>query len=87
MGEADGLTKGQSLEVYKEINIAGANSNKLIGEVKILEVMGASRCLAKVSKGGEDILQVMSAGGNLPVKTKEVKQGIFSKTLGGLIGN
>lgn len=74
MGSEDGLVKKQVLEVFKEIDIAGEISRKLVGEIEVEEVMGASRCLAKVKKGGDVILQVLNAGGNLPVRTREVKQ-------------
>lgn len=74
LGSEDGITKKQYLEVFKELDIAGEVSKKLIGEVEVEEVMGGSRCLAKVKKGGEEILQVMSAGGNLPVRSREVKE-------------
>lgn len=73
LGSDDGVEKKQVLEVYKELDIAGEISKKLIGEVEVVEVLGASRCLAKVKKGGDVILQVMAAGGNLPVQTRDVK--------------
>lgn len=74
LGSENGIEKKQYLEVYKEVDVAGEISKKLIGEVEVQEVMGPSRCLAKVKKGGEDIQQVLNAGGNLPVQTREVKQ-------------
>lgn len=49
------------------------SQKKLIGEVEVLEIIGASRCLAKVKNGGDVILQVMSAGGSLPVQSRDVK--------------
>ena len=73
LGSDDGVEKKQVLEVYKELDIAGEISKKLIGEVEVVEVLGASRCLAKVKKGGDVIQQVMAAGGNLPVQTRDVK--------------
>lgn len=73
LGSDDGVEKKQVLEVYKEIDIAGEISKKLIGEVEVLEVLSASRCLAKVKKGGDVIQQIMSAGGNLPVQSRNVK--------------
>ncbi len=73
LGSDDGVERKQVLEVYKELDIAGEISKKLIGEVEVVEVLGASRCLAKVKKGGDIIQQVMAAGGNLPVQSREVK--------------
>lgn len=74
LGSEDGIVKKQYLEVFKELDIAGELSRKMIGEVEVEEVLSGSRCLAKVKKGGEDIMQVLNAGGNLPVQTREVKQ-------------
>lgn len=73
LGSEDGVEKKQILEVYKEIDIAGEISRKLIGEVEVVEVLSASRCLAKVKKGGDVIQQVISAGGKLPVQSRNVK--------------
>lgn len=73
LGSDDGIKKKQVLEVYKEFDIAGEISRKLIGEVEVQEILGTSRCLAKVKKGGDVIQQVMAAGGNLPVMTRNVK--------------
>lgn len=75
LGSDDGIKKKQVLEVYKELDIAGEISKKLIGEVEVVEVLGA-----KVKKGGDVIQQVMAAGGNLPVQTRDVK----SKFWGGV---
>lgn len=77
LGSADGITKGQKLEVYKEIDIVGEKSQKLIGELTVEEVMGAGRALCKVSKAGDVILKEFNAGSILPVKTKEQKSGFF----------
>lgn len=77
LGSEDGVEKKQVLEVYKEIDIAGEVSKKLIGEVEVVEILGASRSLAKVKKGGDIIQQVMATGGNLPVLTRDVKAKAF----------
>lgn len=73
LGSDDGVEKKQVLEVYKEVDIAGEVSRKLIGEIEVVEIMGASRCLAKVKSGGDEIQQVLSAGGTLPVLSRDVK--------------
>lgn len=77
LGSEDGVQKKQVLEVFKEIDIAGEVSTQLIGEIEVVEIMGASRCLAKVKKGGDQIQMVMAAGGNLPVKSRSVKERFF----------
>ena len=78
LGSNDGVKKGQKLEVYKEVDIAGEISRKLIGEITIEEVMSASRCLCKVNKGGDVILVEFTKGTKMPVTTKEEKAGFFS---------
>lgn len=81
LGSNDGIQKGQKLEVFKEIDIAGEISKKLIGELKILEVMGASRSLCKVDKGGDVILVEHGKGTNMPIRTKEQKSNFFSSMI------
>lgn len=73
LGSADGIGTKQVLEVYKEMDIAGETSRRFIGEVEVVELLGSSRCLAKVKSGGDIILQVLEAGGNLPVQTRDAK--------------
>ena len=73
LGSEDGVEEKQILEIFKEFDIAGEISKKLIGEAEIIEILGPSRCLVKVKKGGKEIQQVMSAGGVLTVKTRDVK--------------
>jgi hypothetical protein len=77
LGSEDGIQVKQNLEVYREIDIAGEISRKLVGEVEVVEVLGASRCLAKVKEGGDVIKQVLSESGNLPVQSKSVKEKFF----------
>lgn len=81
LGSSDGIKKGQKMEVFKEVEIAGEKSNKLIGEISVQEVMSASRSLCKVGKGGEDILQALEAGMTLPIKTKEAKSNFFQQMI------
>lgn len=81
LGNNDGMKKGMKLEVFKEVEIAGEKSNKLIGEIQIEEVMSGSRSLCKVSKGGEDILAAVESGTNLPIKTKEQKSNFFQQMI------
>lgn len=73
LGSDAGVVKGQKLEVFKVIDIAGATSTKQIGELKIEEVMGGNRSLCKVTKNGEGILVEINNGTPLVVETKEAK--------------
>ena len=77
LGSEDGIQEGQVLELYREIDIAGEISRKLVGEVEVIELLGATRSLAKVKKGGDVIQQVLAVGGNLPVRSRDVKQKFF----------
>lgn len=77
LGSEDGVAKKQVLEVYKEVDIAGEKSQKLIGEIEIDEIMGPNRSLAKVKKGGDAIAQCLSSGTNMPVKSRDVKLKFF----------
>lgn len=77
LGSEDGIETKQVLEVFKELDIAGEISKRLIGEVQIIEILGPSRCLVKVKNGGEEIHQVMSSGGVLTVQTRDVKMKFF----------
>lgn len=77
LGSADGLSKGQKLEVFKEKMVGGSASKKLIGEITVEEISGDNVSLCKVGKGGDVILTEMNAGSTLPVKTKEQKASLF----------
>lgn len=80
LGSDDGIEIKQILEVYKEIDIAGEISKRLIGEAEIIEILGPSRCLIKLKNGGQEVQQVLSSGGVLIVQTRDVKL----KFLGGV---
>ena len=80
LGSDDGIEIKQILEVYKEIDIAGEISKRLIGEGEIIEILGPSRCLIKLKSGGNEVQQVLSSGGVLIVQTRDVKL----KFLGGV---
>lgn len=77
LGKDDGISKGQKMTVFKEVDIAGEKSKKEIGEIQVQEVMGGTRSLCKVTKGGDVILKEIEAGSNLPIETKEQKSGFF----------
>jgi hypothetical protein len=77
LGSDDGIEVKQILEVYKEIDIAGEISKRLIGEAEIIEIMGPSRCLIKIKNCGEEVQQVLSSGGVLIVQTRDVKLKFF----------
>lgn len=69
LGSSDGVNESHFFDVYKETN----NTRELIGEIEVIEILSASRCLAKVKKGGDAIQYVLSTGGNPLVISKDVK--------------
>ena len=77
LGSDDGIEVKQILEVYKEIDIAGEISKRLIGEAEIVEILGPSRCLVKLKSGGDEVQQVLSSGGVLIVQARDVKLKFF----------
>lgn len=77
LGSDDGVEPKQILEVFKEVNIAGEISQRLIGEVEITEILGSSRSLAKVRKGGDEILSCLVSGCRMPVRTRNVSVKLF----------
>lgn len=81
LGKDDGVKKGQKMDVFKVIEIAGEKSNKNIGEIEVVEVMSASRSLCKVKKGADVILTEIEAGSTLPIETKEEKANFFKQML------
>lgn len=77
LGSNDGIQKGTKIEAFREVDIAGEKSKKLIGELTVEEVMSGSRALCKVNKGGDVILVEFGKGTVMPVRTKEQKAGFF----------
>ena len=77
LGSDDGIEIKQILEVYKELDIAGEISKRLIGEAEIIEILGPSRCLVKIKKGGQEVQQILSSGGVVIVQTRDVKVKFF----------
>lgn len=59
LGADHGITKGQQLEVFCVRFIAGRETQKLIGALKVTEVMAGDISQCKVSKGGKEIKTAM----------------------------
>jgi len=78
LGTSNGIQKGQKIDVYAVIDVAGEKANKIIGELKAEEVTSATRTLCKVTKGGQEINQAMSSGQQISLKTKATHS-IFEK--------
>ncbi len=77
IGSAAGITKGDILEVFAEVNIAGEKANKKIGEVKVNEVMSATLSLCNVKDGGVEIKNAFEDGTKITVITRAKKDSLF----------
>ena len=80
MGTAAGISKGDILEVFAEVNIAGEKAKKKIGELKTKEIMSATLSLCDVKNGGEEIKKAFEEGSRITVTTrakKELIKGLF----------
>lgn len=60
LGSDHGVEKGQRLDVFVVEIIAGREVNKVIGQIKIEEVMAGDLSKCKVSRRGEEILKAMN---------------------------
>ena len=60
MGSDHGVDKGQRLDVSVINIIAGRETNKVIGQITIQEVLAGDLSQCKVTKGGEEILKAMN---------------------------
>ncbi len=70
MGSSSGVTKGDVLEVFAEVNIAGEKAKKKIGEVKVTEIMSATLSQCEVKSGGAEIKVAFDKGSTLSVVTR-----------------
>ena len=60
LGTDHGVEKGQRLDVSVVNIIAGRETNKVIGQLTIQEVLAGDLSQCKVTKGGEEILKAMN---------------------------
>jgi len=59
LGTSSGIEKGQMLDVATIRMIAGRETEKVIGSLKVAEVVAEDLAKCKVEKGGEEILKAM----------------------------
>jgi len=71
LGTSHGITKGQRLRVFMEIDIAGEVGQKEIGTLNANEVLSAGRSICKVSKGGDQLLKAMNTGQKVIVQSRK----------------
>ena len=66
IGSARGIARGQILEVFAKMEVAGEQIDKKIGELKVSEVLSPTLTLCNVKKGGLDIQR--NYENNIPMK-------------------
>ncbi len=59
LGSDHGIDKGQQIEVFTTKLIAGRETKKAIGTLKVTEVMAGDLSMCKVTKGGKEMKTVM----------------------------
>ena len=86
LGTDNGIEEGQKFVIYAVVDIAGEKSEKEIGTLTAVEVMGATRTLCKVNEGGDAIVKNMASNVEMTIKTR-AKKGLFgdSGILNGLL--
>ena len=67
LGSAVGLREGIHFDVYTLGTIAGKETRKQIGRLKVNEIVGDEVSLCKVTSGAKDIKAALDAGQNLLV--------------------
>lgn len=70
IGSDAGVQKGQIFEVFAEVNVAGENVRKKIGELKAKEVMSGTMTLCDVKNGGKEIKAAFENGTKMSVVTR-----------------
>lgn len=71
LGSYAGTYKGQRFSVYLIGTVAGRETRKKVGRLKVTEIMGDDISLCKVTSGGKDIKSSFDAGENLLVISEE----------------
>lgn len=81
VGSDAGISAGQIFEVFGEVNVAGENVRKKIGELKAKEVLSGTLTLCDVKSGGIEIKTAFEAGTTLTIVSR-AKSTLFDKVVG-----
>lgn len=73
IGSDAGISAGDILEVFKEVEIAGETISEKIGELKAKEIKSGTLTLCNVSKGGSEIMKAFDDGLKLTVVSRPLK--------------
>lgn len=71
LGSPSGVYKGMTFTVYVVGQVAGRETKKQIGKLRITEVEGDEISLCKVTKGGKDIKSSLDAGKTLLITSND----------------
>ncbi len=70
VGSDQGIIKGVNFTAYIEREVAGRQSKKTIGELKVEDVQGGDLTRCEVKKGGKEIMEAINAGQTVKVEVK-----------------
>jgi hypothetical protein len=70
LGTAEGMTKGQKMDVMMAVNIAGETTMKIVGTLTAKSVLSENRTLCKVNDGGDVIMNGLKNGKKIIVRTR-----------------
>lgn len=71
LGEANGIYKGLHFEVMETSSVAGRETRKRLGKLKVEEVLGDDISRCKVDKGSKEIKAALDSGKTLLVVSTE----------------
>ena len=84
IGSDKGIEAGQIFEVFSQIEIAGEQVDKKIGEVKVQEVMSGTLSRCTVKNGGPAIKSAFENQQKITVRSRPKKESVLGG-LGGLL--
>ncbi len=84
IGSDKGIEAGQIFEVFSQIEIAGEQVDKKIGEVKVQEVMSGTLSRCSVKNGGPAIKSAFENQQKITVRSRPKKESVLGG-LGGLL--
>ena len=84
IGSDKGIENGQIFEVFSQIEIAGEQVDKKIGEVKVQEVMSGTLSRCSVKNGGPAIKSSFENQQKITVRSRPKKESVLGG-LGGLL--
>lgn len=84
LGSDNGIAKGAYFDACIERKVAGRVSQKVIGQLEVINVEGGDLSLCKVKKGGEEIKVAMDGGQTLSIKSTTKPKSFLEKAAGAM---